>query len=194
MTHSNQAKMAQAAYGANSAAARTDRGTEYAVISQITRQMKAAAEQGRAGFPALAEALHANRRLWTRLATGVAAPDNELPDDLRARIFFLAEFTFQHTGKVLAGKALAAPLVEINVAVMRGLLGQTRAEPDRTSDGPPPRPSASVGGAKAHGVLTDPQMPSPVRAHPTSQPTPATDPAPGGGRTSARADGIGAGR
>jgi flagellar protein FlaF len=118
------AKMAETAYGAQSAAARTPRGTEYAVFSQITRRMKAAADKGPAEFPALAEALHENHRLWTTLAVNLADEDNQLPRDLRARLFYLAEFTFQHTAKVLAREADARPLIEINAAIMRGLLGQ----------------------------------------------------------------------
>ncbi|WP_369932459.1 flagellar biosynthesis regulator FlaF [Rhodovulum sp. 12E13] len=133
------AKMAETAYGAQSAAARTPRGTEYAVFSQVTRRMKAAAEKGRAGFPALAEALHDNRRLWTTLAVNVADGDNGLPRDLRARLVYLAEFTFQHSSKVLAREADVRPLIEINAAVMRGLLGQPPAQPAETAE-PATRP------------------------------------------------------
>ena len=122
------AKMAEHAYGAGSAAARTPRGTEYAVFSQVTRRMKAAAESGRMGFPALAEALHENRKLWTTIALSVADEANGLPADLRARLFYLAEFTFQHSAKVLASKADVRPLLEINAAIMRGLLAQPPAE------------------------------------------------------------------
>ncbi len=133
------AKMAETAYGAQSAAARTPRGTEYAVFSQVTRRMKAAAEKGRTGFPALAEALHENRKLWTTLAVNVADEANALPQDLRARLFYLAEFTFHHTSRVLAREADVRPLIEINAAVMRGLLGQTPAQPAETAE-PATRP------------------------------------------------------
>ena len=124
MTVLAPAKMAQTAYGAQSAAVRTERGTEYAVFSRITHRIKVAAEKGPRAFPALAEALHDNRRLWTILAGDVAGENNKLPADLRARLFYLAEFTFQHTSKVLAGDADPQILVEINTAVMRGLAGQ----------------------------------------------------------------------
>jgi flagellar protein FlaF len=46
---------------------------------------------------------------------------------LRARIFYLAEFTRAHTRKVLRRTAGPDALVEINLAVMRGL----RASEDR---------------------------------------------------------------
>ncbi len=118
------AKRAEHAYGAQSAAARTPRGVEYAVLSQITRRLKSAGENRQTDFPALAEALHENRGLWTALAANVADEGNALPSDLRARLIYLAEFTFHHTSRVLAREAEVRPLIEVNAAVMRGLLGQ----------------------------------------------------------------------
>lgn len=80
--------------------------------------------KGKPAFPDLVAALDENRRLWTAFAEDVADPQNALPQDLRARIFYLAEFAMGHTGKVLAGTASAAPLIEINTSIMRGLRGQ----------------------------------------------------------------------
>ncbi len=67
------------------------------------------------------QALHENRRLWSVLATDVADADNALPNTLRARIFYLAEFTEQHSSQILGNKATVEPLLEINMAVLRGL-------------------------------------------------------------------------
>lgn len=72
-------------------------------------------------YPSLASALHENNRLWMAFAIDVANPDNLLPDDLRARIVYLADFTRQHTHKVLQKNETAVPLIEINAAIMRGL-------------------------------------------------------------------------
>lgn len=69
----------------------------------------------------MAEAIHENRRLWTILASDVVDKENGLPAQLRAQIFYLAEFTESHSRKVLAKEATADALVEINTAVMRGL-------------------------------------------------------------------------
>jgi flagellar protein FlaF len=44
-----------------------------------------------------------------------------LPSQLRAQLFWLAEFTETHSRKVLAGQATVAPLLEVNTAVLRGL-------------------------------------------------------------------------
>lgn len=117
----NATQQAQHAYGANAHPVRTPRGTEYDALARVTSRLKSAA----AGHPVemrdLAAAIHDNRRLWTLLAADVAGPDNRLPEQTRARILSLAEFTRQHSGRVLAAQAGVAPLIEINTAVMRGL-------------------------------------------------------------------------
>jgi flagellar protein FlaF len=100
---------------------RTPRATEYAAFARITARLKAAEAAGRKNFPALAAALAENRRLWTMLAADVAGADNGLPQSLRARIFYLYEFTTHHSRQVLNGKADVAPLIEVNTAIMRGL-------------------------------------------------------------------------
>lgn len=114
----------QNAYRQIAAPTRTARSAEYEVVARITARLRAAVTKGQPAFPDLAAALDENRRLWTAFAEDVANPGNTLPQDLRARIFFLAEFTFNQTGKILAGTASATPLIEINTAIMRGLQGQ----------------------------------------------------------------------
>ena len=110
---------AQRAYAQSTGPVRTPRSVEYEAFARITRHLKSAGDAG--GIRRLAPAIHDNRRLWTLLATDVADPNNTLPPDLRARIFYLAEFTRQHSRQVLNGKATVDALVEINLSVMRGL-------------------------------------------------------------------------
>ncbi|HDR28242.1 flagellar biosynthesis regulator FlaF [Rhodovulum sp.] len=118
----NALHMAQTAYSAPAQARmRTPRATEYAAFARITARLKAADAAGRRNFPALVAAIHDNRTLWTMLAADVADGENGLPPALRARIFYLFEFTTHHSRLVLNGKADIGPLVEINTAVMRGL-------------------------------------------------------------------------
>lgn len=117
----NVQQMARSAYRTAGNQTRPNRHTEYEVIARVTHQIKQAMQQGPLGFPELAKALHQNRRLWTMLAADVADSDNGLPQDVRARIFYLAEFTLTHTGKVLGGEASATPLLEINTAILKGL-------------------------------------------------------------------------
>lgn len=112
---------ARSGYSAAARPIRTPRSAEYEAFAMITSRLRAGIKAGRIGFAALAMALHDNRTLWTILASDVAETGNGLTPDLRARIFYLAEFTNQHTSKVLAGKASAETLIEINSAVMGGL-------------------------------------------------------------------------
>ncbi|MCV2867048.1 flagellar biosynthesis regulator FlaF [Defluviimonas sp. WL0002] len=108
--------LAQGSYADSASSVRTPRIIEYDLLARTTRALKCAD-----GFAALADALHENRRLWTALAADVAEPTNGLPAELRARLFYLFEFTAHHSRRVLAGQADASALVEINTAVMRGL-------------------------------------------------------------------------
>ena len=115
----NATDMAQRAYAPTAAPTRSDRSIEYQVIARITFRMKSAIEAD--NRVKLIEALHENRKLWRTLALDVADVDNMLPTDLRARIFYLAEFTDQHTSEVLTNKVSPVPLLEINMAILRGL-------------------------------------------------------------------------
>lgn len=115
----NALQMARTAY-ATTAPIRSPRTVEYDAFARITERLRLASANARP-FPALAAALAENGRLWTLLAADVADADNGLPETLRARIFFLADFTRLHTRKVLRGTATPDALVDINLAVMRGL-------------------------------------------------------------------------
>lgn len=123
----NALQMAKTAYASTEASIRTPRSTEYDIFAQVTHRLKSASDKGAAGFPELAQALHTNRRLWTMLAADVAESDNGLSQDLRARIFYLAEFTAQHSRKVLHGSESVDALIDINMAVMRGLRTEVAA-------------------------------------------------------------------
>jgi flagellar biosynthesis activator protein FlaF len=115
----NASLLARSAYGSSARTVRTAQSAEYDAISRITSALKAATS-----FPEKVQALYQNRSLWTLLATDVAGKDNGLPAELRARIFYLAEFTTAHTSRVLSGEAEIDALVEINTAIMAGLRQQ----------------------------------------------------------------------
>lgn len=113
---------AQQAYSSSAQSPlRTDRSAEYQAFSEIIRRLSRAAKLDGGQFAELASAIHDNRALWTILASDVASTDNALPEPLRAQIFYLAEFTDQHSRKILKGDADVGVLIEINTAVMRGL-------------------------------------------------------------------------
>lgn len=115
----NASLKARQAYAPTSAPIRSSRSIEYDVIARVTFRLKKAVENG--DFVGLVEALHENRNLWRVLAIDVAASENQLPKDLRARIFYLAEFTNRHTSKVIRKEDNAIPLLEINTAILRGI-------------------------------------------------------------------------
>lgn len=117
----NALDKARMAYASQTAPIRTERGSEYDAFARVTRALSQAAGKGRGQFSELADALHRNRQLWTILAANVADPDNALPEGLRARIFYLSEFTDHHTSEVLRNGADPAVLVDINTTVMQGL-------------------------------------------------------------------------
>ena len=117
----NVIEQARTAYSLSAAPIRTPRTTEYEAFARITRQIKDAMMASDQTYPRLVQALHENRKLWTLLAGEVSDSENQLPDTLRAQIFYLAEFTQQHSSKVLAQTATADVLVEINTSMMQGL-------------------------------------------------------------------------
>ena len=116
----NSADIARHAYGPSGASTRTARDAERHVLVQATAALRNASGKAQP-FARLAEAIQGNRMLWTRLASDVAEGTNGLPEDLRARIFYLAQFTDHHSRKVLRGEATPDTLVEINTAIMSGL-------------------------------------------------------------------------
>lgn len=115
----NAMNMAQRAYAPTTAPIKSNRSMEYDVIAKITYRLKKAIEADELG--PLLEALHENRKLWRMLAVNVADDGNLLPNDLRARIFYLSEFTNHHTSEVIRKSVSAVPLVEVNTAILRGL-------------------------------------------------------------------------
>lgn len=115
---------AQSAYARPDAPGRTPRALEYELFARVTRRLSSAMSGPQDHRAALVRALHDNLALWRTLAQDVAEGSNGLPADLRARLFYLYEFSDQHSRKVLDGRAGVGVLVEINTAVMRGLRGE----------------------------------------------------------------------
>lgn len=124
----NIAALAQITYSDAQAPIRTERSIEYQVFAKVTHRLSKVTSGGIEEFKDLAEAIHDNRRLWNILAADVAESKNGLPKELRAQIFYLAEFTEHHSKKVLAREAGPDALVDINTSVMRGLRSMQEAQ------------------------------------------------------------------
>lgn len=112
-------QLAQNAYQSSGAPTKTERSGEYDTIARVTSRLRLAAEQG--NFKQLAEAIDTNRRMWTTIAASVSDAQNSLPDEMKATLFYLSEFTTVHSRKVLRGGEDASALIDVNLAVMRGL-------------------------------------------------------------------------
>ena len=117
-----ESNLAQNAYSSSSPHTSTPRGIEFKLFVRVTRQLASAESATKNRFAELARAVYENERLWAALACDVAEEGNGLPAELRSKIFYLYEFTRHHGRKVLQGAATPEVLVEINTAVMRGLL------------------------------------------------------------------------
>ena len=115
-------------YAQREAPTRSLRSVEYDLLAQVTQRLRAAWVNRTSDFPALVRAVTDNTQLWSTLASDVALPGNSLPQALRARLFYLYEFTAHHSRAVLDDKASVEVLADINMAVMRGLRGDGGAQ------------------------------------------------------------------
>ncbi len=113
----NAIELARQAYAPSTASIRTPRSIEAQLISEITSRLS----QTDASYASIVSAVHDNRQMWTALAVDVADAANGLPQELRASIFYLAEFTDIHSQKFLRGDADLQALIDINTSVIRGL-------------------------------------------------------------------------
>lgn len=112
-------QLAQHAYQSSGAPTKTERSGEYDTLARVTSRLRLAAEQG--SFNQLAAAVDTNRRMWTTIAASVSDAQNKLPEEMKASLFYLSEFTNVHSRKVLTDGEDATPLIDVNLAVMRGL-------------------------------------------------------------------------
>lgn len=124
LAHSAQAG---AIYARPESPHKTPRALEYELLARVTQALSVAWGGRKENFGALMTALDDNLRLWATLAADVAEPGNSLPAPLRAQLFYLYEFSTQHSRAVREGTASVEVLVDINTAVMRGLRGDRGA-------------------------------------------------------------------
>jgi flagellar protein FlaF len=97
------------------------RQTEYRAFAVATRGLIDAAGLPETEVGRRAEALAANRRLWSLLAADCAGEGNALPQSLRAQIISLAIFVDRHSSAVMRSGATFDVLIDINRTIMQGL-------------------------------------------------------------------------
>lgn len=118
----NAIEQAKQGYAPDQFPIQTARSIESKLLGQITAKLTKA--NGSSHFSDLVEAIYENRRFWTTLAADVADDENQLPENLRAQIFYLAEFTSHQSSLILSQTATADILIEINTSILRGLNGE----------------------------------------------------------------------
>jgi flagellar protein FlaF len=116
----NAIEQAKQAYAPTQFPLKSSRAIEAQLFARTTSRLQRAAET-EADFGILVKAIHENREMWITLAVDLANEDNQLPENLRAQLFSLAAFTASHSQKALKREASVDILVEINMAVLRGL-------------------------------------------------------------------------
>ena len=115
------------AYKTTTKATATPRGIEYQVLARINAALEAAENKKQDNHPVYIRALSDNLKFWTIVGSDVASDQNQLPQELRAQLFYLFEYTRSVTNKIIGGeKSLTAhSLIDINKNIMVGLKGTT---------------------------------------------------------------------
>ena len=96
------------------------RQTEYRLFALVTRSLMDV-EHKESSDKEFYGAVDWNRRLWSTLQFDLAAEDNQLPDDLKAKLLSLAIWVDKHSSLAMKGKAKLAPLISVNRSRMEGL-------------------------------------------------------------------------
>ncbi|MEM8771400.1 MAG: flagellar biosynthesis regulator FlaF [Pseudomonadota bacterium] len=124
------ATTAQNAYSSAARTTGTPRAIEYKVFSQVTAALMRAEKNKDKDKTNFITALSKNLQLWTVLGADAANENNQLTDTLRGQVFYLFEFTRDHTNKILSGQSdlSAAPLIDINNAIISGLRSTAKEE------------------------------------------------------------------
>ena len=118
---------AREGYGRNAVPIKSPRAAEFEAIARISHRLRNASNNRKQNYVEFVSALSENNKLWTTLAVDVANADNSLPQELRARLFWLAEFTTEETKRLLQDEGDVGILIEINAAVLHGLNAQETA-------------------------------------------------------------------
>jgi len=120
----NNTQNAQNAYGSIKKETMTERSVEYHVFMQVTSRLEDAQENHSKKSVEYITALGDNQLLWNALAADVASSGNQLPESLKAQIFYLAQFMAKQTTDIRSGEQDLQPIIDINKMIMEGLASQ----------------------------------------------------------------------
>lgn len=108
------------AYQRAATQADTPRELEYRAFGQVTAGLVRVKDE-QAPLVQVAEALDANRRLWSVLSADCSVPENQLPLTVRGQIISLAMWVARYSSQVLREGADIEPLIDVNRTMMEGL-------------------------------------------------------------------------
>jgi len=107
-----------------SSSIKSPRDSEIEVILFITRSLKKSEVLKKENYARFVWSIQSNRKLWALLSRDVAHIDNALPNEIKAKILYLGNFVQQYSRKVLKEELTIIPLIDINLAILRGLNDQ----------------------------------------------------------------------
>ena len=119
-----QALNAKSAYGNVGRSVGSDRDLEIQVFQTSISRLSSLSGLDFKLTADAAKILSDNLKLWDLLTVDLASPENEMDDALAAQLIGLAKFVRVHTLALYAGQGSVDVLVDINTAILKGLLGQ----------------------------------------------------------------------
>jgi flagellar protein FlaF len=115
---------AQSAYGNTGRTIGSDRDVEVQVFQKAILSLRPFIGLDFKLSSESAVALSENLKLWDVLTVDLVHPDNQLNDTLVAQLIELGRFVRSHTHGLYAGTGTVDVLVDINSAVLQGLMGR----------------------------------------------------------------------
>lgn len=115
---------AQSVYGSTGRDIGSDRDIEVRVFQTAIARLKEFSGPDFKLTSDSAVVLSENLKLWDALTVDMVHPDNQLDDKLSAQLIELGRFVRFQTHSLYAGMGSVDVLIDINMAILRGLLGQ----------------------------------------------------------------------
>lgn len=119
-----QALNARSVYGNVGRSVGSDRDIEIQVFQTSIVRLRTIAGLDFKLTAEAAKILADNLKLWDMLTVDLAHPDNPMDKNLAAQLIGLSKFVRVHTMALYRGEGSADVLIDINTAILKGLLGQ----------------------------------------------------------------------
>lgn len=119
-----QALNARSVYGNVGRSIGSDRDIEIQVFQTAISRLRSISGLDFKLTSESAKILSDNMKLWDMLTVDLAHEANALDDKLSAQLIGLAKFVRVHTMSLYRGEGSVDVLVDINTAILKGLLGQ----------------------------------------------------------------------